>query len=184
MSLIRLNIFSWDTRLRRFFSVPAKSDCLPQANGDLRAHRTLPRDDSKMDMLTPDLAFDRIPPDHRLAPCDGTADMGSNGPGCRVRDDGGRTTQLLFVYLQMLDFITTLLGFRLGAGEASPFVCLLMHAGPQTGVLISKLLALALGGACLYLKKRHLLRWANYWYSGLVLWNLLIISARLGGVGG
>jgi hypothetical protein len=34
-----------------------------------------------------------------------------------------------------------------------------MHSGPLTGVLISKFLALALGGASLYLEKRHLLHW-------------------------
>ena len=32
----------------------------------------------------------------------------------------------VFVYLQLLDLLTTLLGLRLGAVEASPFVRLLM----------------------------------------------------------
>jgi hypothetical protein len=203
MSIIRLNIHLSGRGLRRLVSAAAKADYLPEANGDLQVRRAFPRDDSKMDMLAPDLAFERIRPDDHLTPCDGTAEMGSvagtmsmigagykmedvasNRPVCRVMDDAGRATQLLFVYLQVLDFITTVLGFRLGGSEASPFVCLLMHAGPVTGVLISKILALALGGACLYLKKTHLLRFANYWYAGLILWNLFVIFARLGGIRG
>ena len=36
----------------------------------------------------------------------------------------------VFIYLQLLDLLTTLLGFRLGAAEASPFIRLMMHAGP------------------------------------------------------
>jgi hypothetical protein len=95
----------------------------------------------------------------------------------RVNIDG---TAQLFVYLQALDFVTTLVGFRLGAAEASPFISFLMHAGPVTGLLVSKLLALALGAACFYLRKRHVLRWASYWYAALVMWNLLVIKAALG----
>jgi uncharacterized protein DUF5658 len=89
-------------------------------------------------------------------------------------------TVQLFIYFQALDLITTLLGFKLGASEASPFIRILMHAGPFTGVFLSKLLALGIGGACLYLKKRHLLRWVSYWYAGLVMWNLLVMLAALG----
>lgn len=83
----------------------------------------------------------------------------------------------VFLYLQLLDFLTTLIGFRLGAGEASPFVRLLMHAGPAVGVAASKAVAVALGGLCIALRKQHLLRWANYWYAALVLWNVCIILA-------
>ena len=99
----------------------------------------------------------------------------------RVNIDG---TAQLFVYLQALDFVSTLVGLRLGAGEASPFISLLMHAGPVAGLFMSKLLALALGVACLYLRKRHLLRWASYWYAALVMWNLLVIKAALSRIQG
>jgi len=80
-----------------------------------------------------------------------------------------------FIYLQLLDFITTLIGFKLGAREASPFIRMLMVAGPVAGVAASKVLALGLGAVCVYRKKFHLLRWATYWYSGLVVWNLIMI---------
>jgi hypothetical protein len=85
----------------------------------------------------------------------------------------------VFVYLQLLDLLTTLIGFRIGAGEASPFIRLLMQAGPAVGVAASKLLALGLGGICIYLHKQRLIRWATYWYAGLVVWNLMVmLTAR------
>ena len=84
---------------------------------------------------------------------------------------------LIFVYLQILDILTTLLGFRMGASEASPFVRLLMFVGPAWGVILSKLVALGLGALCVYWKRFHVLRWANYWYGGLIVWNLMIALA-------
>lgn len=86
----------------------------------------------------------------------------------------------IFIYLQLLDLLTTLVGFRLGATEASPFIRMLMHEGPALGVLTSKLLALGLGGLCVYYKKRHLIRWVSYWYCGLVVWNLMVLLASPG----
>jgi hypothetical protein len=89
----------------------------------------------------------------------------------------------VFVYLQLLDLLTTLLGMRLGAVEASPFVRLLMQAGPAVGLTISKLLALALGGFCLHTRRLGLIRLASYWYGGLVTWNLIILVAMPGHLG-
>ena len=83
----------------------------------------------------------------------------------------------IFIYLQLLDLLTTLVGFKLGAREASPFIRILMHAGPAAGVLASKFLALGLGGLCLYYKKNHLIRWISYWYGGLIVWNLMVMLA-------
>jgi hypothetical protein len=89
----------------------------------------------------------------------------------------------IFIYLQLLDLLTTLVGFKMGASEASPFIRMLMHAGPAAGVAASKLIALALGGLCVYLKKQHLIRWATYWYGGLVVWNLMVMLAAPGRIG-
>jgi hypothetical protein len=90
----------------------------------------------------------------------------------------------VFVYLQLLDLLTTLLGFRLGAAEASPFVRMLMHAGSFYGVIASKVLALGIGALCIYLNKSHVIRWISYWYGGLVIWNLMVMLAAPGLVGG
>jgi hypothetical protein len=89
----------------------------------------------------------------------------------------------VFIYLQLLDLLTTLVGFKMGAGEASPFIRMLMQAGPATGVAISKLIALGLGGLCVYLKKQHLIRWATYWYGALVVWNLMVMLSAPGRLG-
>ena len=83
----------------------------------------------------------------------------------------------VFVYLQLLDLITTLVGFKLGASEASPFVRMLMHGGAATGVFASELLSLGLGAICLYYKKNHLIRRISYWYGGLIVWNLMVLQA-------
>jgi uncharacterized protein DUF5658 len=81
----------------------------------------------------------------------------------------------IFLYLQLLDLLTTLVGFRLGAAEASPFIRVLMHAGPVAGVVASKVLALGIGGVCIAVNKPHLIRWICYWYGGLIVWNLMVI---------
>ena len=41
----------------------------------------------------------------------------------------------IFLYLQVLDFLTTLIGFKLGAAEMSPFVRYLLHFGPIAGAV-------------------------------------------------
>jgi hypothetical protein len=83
----------------------------------------------------------------------------------------------IFLYLQLLDLLTTLVGFKLGAKEASPFIRMLMHAGPAAGVMASKMLSLGLGAVCIYYKKSHLIRWVSYWYGALVVWNLMVLLA-------
>jgi hypothetical protein len=91
--------------------------------------------------------------------------------------EGRMNVVAIFIYLQLLDVLTTLLGFRLGAGEVSPFIRMLMHAGPATGVMLSKLLALSLGALCVHLKRLHVIRWASYWYGVLIVWNLMVALA-------
>lgn len=85
----------------------------------------------------------------------------------------------VFVYLQVLDFLTTMVGFKVGAHEASPFVATLIHASsPALGVLASKAVGLAIGGLCVATNRVRMLSWANYWYAALVVWNLaMILSA-------
>jgi hypothetical protein len=90
----------------------------------------------------------------------------------------------VFVYLQLLDILTTLVGFRLGAAEASPFIRMLMHAGPAVGVILSKLVALGLGAFCVRWKRTHVIRWASYWYGILVVWNLMVVLAARGRIAG
>jgi hypothetical protein len=82
----------------------------------------------------------------------------------------------IFVYLQLLDFLTTMAGFKLGAREASPFIVKLIHAtSPAIGVAASKVVGLAIAGVCLVMNRPRLVVWVNYWYASLVVWNLLVI---------
>lgn len=86
-----------------------------------------------------------------------------------------RVSVKFFIYLQILDFLTTLVGFKLGVPEASPFVRTLMHYGPGFAVAASKIMAISLAGLCIALNRTHLVRWVNYWYAALIVWNLCSI---------
>lgn len=82
----------------------------------------------------------------------------------------------VFIYLQLLDFLTTLVGFKLGASEASPFIAKLIHAtSPAWGVAASKVVGLGIGGLCVALNRMKIVNWINYWYAALVVWNLSMI---------
>jgi hypothetical protein len=82
----------------------------------------------------------------------------------------------IFFYLQILDFLTTMAGFRAGAIGASPFIVKLMHASsPAMGIVGSKAIGLTIVGLCIALNKKRLVGWMNYWYAGLVVWNLCMI---------
>ena len=84
----------------------------------------------------------------------------------------------VFLYLQVLDAVTTWLGLRVGLAEASPFVRLLMHSGPLAGVLASKAVALLLGAICVWNRRYQVIHHINYWYAALVVWNLSLIITR------
>jgi hypothetical protein len=84
----------------------------------------------------------------------------------------GRHLIEVFLYLQILDILSTLIGFSLGNSEASPFVRLLVHWGPFAGVVLSKILAVGIAFICLLLRRRKLILWINYFYAALVVWNL------------
>ena len=85
----------------------------------------------------------------------------------------------LFVILQVLDLATTLIGLRLGLQEASPMVRLMLKAGPVAGVLLAKMVAFALLGVCVWRSKLRVIKWANWWFSALFLWNSLLIYLQL-----
>lgn len=81
----------------------------------------------------------------------------------------------VFVYLQVLDFLTTILGLRLGLGEASPFIRMLTQWGPAVGVALSKLVAISLAAIALWLNRQRVIHIINYWFAGLVAWNLSLM---------
>jgi hypothetical protein len=88
---------------------------------------------------------------------------------------GARKLIQVFFYLQALDFLTTLIGLKLGISEASPFIRVLLHYGPSVAVTASKIAALILAAACIKLNRPYLLRYVNYWFAAIVVWNLINI---------
>jgi hypothetical protein len=78
----------------------------------------------------------------------------------------------VFVALQMLDILTTLLGLQMGAREASFFVERLMHLGPVAALLIAKILAVLLVSLALRFKRPRVIVFLNFWFAAVVTWNL------------
>lgn len=77
----------------------------------------------------------------------------------------------IFVGLQLLDLITTLYAFHLGAMEVNPLVAhFTVLFGRARGVLISKLAAVAIA-----MGVRRLLWVVNLMYLGVVGWNLITL---------
>jgi hypothetical protein len=88
----------------------------------------------------------------------------------------------VFMYFQIVDLLTTLLGLKLGLDELSPFIRVFLRFGPVIAVIASKLVALLLCGLCLWLNKSHLIRKINYLYAAVLVWNLgllLLVRPRL-----
>ena len=69
----------------------------------------------------------------------------------------GRQLIEVFLYLQILDILTTLIGFSLGNQEASPMVRMMVRWGPVNGLVISKIVAVGVAALCLLLRRRKLI---------------------------
>lgn len=81
-----------------------------------------------------------------------------------------------FVYLQLLDFLTTMIGLRLGLSEASPSIRPLIEPfGITLAVAFGKAIAFGLAGFCLFTRREHIIRLINYWFASLVVWNMMLI---------
>ena len=92
-----------------------------------------------------------------------------------------RPSLTVFVALQLLDVVTTLIGLQLGADEGSVFIGRLMSVGPVAALLISKIMAVFLVAAALRFKRPRVVVFVNYWFALVVAWNLVMIV--LSGIG-
>ena len=83
-----------------------------------------------------------------------------------------------FAGLQVLDLLTTLVAFHVGAFEINPLVAhLTLQFGRFRGVLISKLIAVAIA-----MGVRRLVWVVNVFYTLVVIWNavvMLLLYAKL-----
>jgi hypothetical protein len=85
---------------------------------------------------------------------------------------------LIFIVLQCLDILTTLMFLNHGMAEGNPVVrWALSHAyAPWVGLTVSKMVAAMIGQYC-YRTRRITLLWrANAGYSLVVGWNLIAIA--------
>jgi hypothetical protein len=84
-----------------------------------------------------------------------------------------------FATLQVLDLLTTLVAFHLGAFEVSPLVArLTLQFGRVGGVFMSKVIAVVIA-----LGVKRLLWVVNLFYAGVVCWNVIVLAvlfAKLG----
>ncbi len=83
----------------------------------------------------------------------------------------------VFVILQALDMLTTLVFLSKGVKEGNPLISLLLpfaHA-PWIGLVAAKLMATLLGYGCYYYGKIKALQLANFGYFLIVAWNLITI---------
>ena len=78
----------------------------------------------------------------------------------------------VFFLLQVLDFMTTLVGIRMGGSEMSPFARWIMQFDTVAGLMMVKLIGFVLGGICIWFKRPRVLSWVNYIFAGIVLWNV------------
>ena len=81
-----------------------------------------------------------------------------------------------FVLLQVLDFMTTLLGLWLGGTELNPFIARLMRfTDPVIGLMLAKLIGFGLGGYFIWRERTWIVRRINYFFAVLVSWNMVNI---------
>lgn len=92
-----------------------------------------------------------------------------------LRKDFPAPSMTVFFTLQALDVLTTLIGLRLGASEASFFVGQLMRVGTLGALLISKTFAILLVCAALKFRRGRVIVFLNYWFAALITWNLITI---------
>lgn len=82
----------------------------------------------------------------------------------------------IFVFLQVADLGTTVAVLRLGGVEENPLVKFFMAFGPVEGLILAKLVTVAIGVACFLSTKPRALRLANFVFAAIVAWNLSIIA--------
>jgi Domain of unknown function (DUF5658) len=81
----------------------------------------------------------------------------------------------LFLGLQVLDVLTTLIGLHLGAQEGSNFIGHLLQTGPLSGLIASKILAAGLAAIAVFLHRKRVLVFLNFWSAAVVAWNVIAI---------
>ena len=82
-----------------------------------------------------------------------------------------------FIYLQILDVLTTLAFLLQGVGESNPIVKWAIREAPNPlgGLLLVKLFAVILAIYCLVQARHSLLRKVNVFFACVVIYNLVVL---------
>jgi len=86
-----------------------------------------------------------------------------------------RPSLSLFVALQVLDLLTTMIGLQMGAAEGSVFIGRLIQTSPMSGLLIAKIVAVILVALAVKFRRPRIIVVLNYWSALVVAWNLVMI---------
>ncbi len=89
---------------------------------------------------------------------------------------------VVFIALQILDVMTTLLGFMLGAKETNLVVLRFLHLGTLNGLIAAKLFAVVVLIAIVSsgrVRLARLIRLLNLAFAAIVTWNLVMIFTLL-----
>jgi hypothetical protein len=87
---------------------------------------------------------------------------------------------IIFLLLQVLDFMTTMVGLAYGLTEVNP---ILRWVGSQVpsiyeALLYQKLTMIAIG-TVVYSYRPRVIEWSNYFFLALVLWNFVMLGQLL-----
>jgi hypothetical protein len=82
-----------------------------------------------------------------------------------------------FIYLQVLDYLTTIAFLIHGVSEANPIVTWVMRESPSPlgGLLLVKVVAVLLALVCMAHAKQLLLRRVNVFFAALVAHNVVVL---------
>jgi len=85
----------------------------------------------------------------------------------------------LFIYLQLLDLLTTFLFLMHGVREANPLVraSLQLAGGTLSGLILVKVLAIGVAAFAAVRRYGRALRVANLLFCCVIVWNLLALIA-------
>jgi hypothetical protein len=117
-----------------------------------------------------------IPPDQREHLPANTAAATLNLTETAPVHPGFSRAMMLFVVLQGLDLVTTLLAFRYGGVELNPLPLILMTwMGRGMAVLLCKAILVAVIWS--FRRHKRVLRFGNVLYIGVVTWNVVMFTA-------
>jgi hypothetical protein len=84
-------------------------------------------------------------------------------------------TQLIFVFLQVADVVTTMTALASGGVEQNPLISRFLTLGTLQGLILSKVVLLAAAAAAVRYQRIRAIRSANIVFSVIVLWNIVVL---------